>query len=88
MKKFFLITVMFFVFMGGLHAQEQPKGKDWGAWVGRKVNVNYDCCGLGTCKLIMNAPLKEVTDKSIVVMTNGAPFLIPRYMIKALTLSK
>ena len=57
-------------------------------WVGKKVNVNYACCGESACVLIRHAELKEVSEKAIVVITKGSPFLIPKYLIKSIGLSE
>jgi hypothetical protein len=57
-------------------------------WVGRNVDVDYRGCEPTGCVLVRGAPLKEVTDEAIIVIVNGAPFFIPKYMLKAVTLSK
>ena len=59
----------------------------WKGWIGKKVNVDYLACDRRGCVLVRNAELKEVTDKAIVVIVRGAPFYIPRYMIKRVNLS-
>ncbi len=56
-------------------------------WVGKKVNVQYDCCGGGSCLLIRSAPLTEVKDKWIVVLVDKEPLLIPKYLIQSFELS-
>jgi hypothetical protein len=60
----------------------------WKEWVGRKVDVDYQACEPAGCVLVRGAPLREVRDEAIVVFVNGAPFFIPKYMIKSVHLSK
>lgn len=59
--------------------------ENWNMWVGKKVKVDYLACDQRGCVLVRSAELKEVTDKAIVVIVRGAPFYIPRYMIKRVT---
>jgi hypothetical protein len=87
-KKSILFLCVFSMLTGVGRADENKSPDHWKEWIGRKVNVNYDCCGLGACKLIIGAKLTTVAEKSVTVITNGAPFLIPRYMIKSMQLSK
>lgn len=82
-KKSVLFLCVFSVLAGVGRADEKKSPDHWKEWIGRSVNLNYDCCGLGTCKLIIGAELTEVKEKSITVITNGKPFLIPRYMIQS-----
>jgi hypothetical protein len=56
--------------------------------VGKKVDVDYQACEPAGCVLVRGAPLKEVTDEAVVVVVNGSPFFIPKYMINSVHLSK
>ena len=62
--------------------------EEWREWVGRKVDVDYQACEPTGCVLVRRAPLKEVTDEAVIVVVNGSPFFIPKYMIKSVHLSK
>ena len=69
-------------------AEEAGSYELWKSWVGKKVNVTYDCCGNKTCEQIRGAELKDVTDKLITIITKGNQHLIPNYIIKAVELSE
>lgn len=56
--------------------------------LGKQVDVDYQACTQTGCVLVRNAELKEVNDKAIIVILRGSPFLIPKYMIKRVALSK
>jgi hypothetical protein len=62
--------------------------EEWREWVGKKVDVDYRACEPTGCVLVRMAPLNEVTDEAIVVIVNGSPFFIPKYMIKNVRLSE
>ena len=87
-KKSILIAILFLILVIAFARAERPgqsisfEGlKDW---VGKPVNVTYACCGTSSCEILLKVELKEVTEKYIVVITKGAPFLIPKYMIQTL----
>jgi hypothetical protein len=85
----FLSLVCLLTLCGFAGAQERLHSEEkWKYWVGERVHVQYDCCGEGTYQFIRDAELKEVVDKWIIVIVNKAPFLIPRYMIRSVILSK
>jgi hypothetical protein len=92
MKKAILIVGILGVFVVPLSAaeKEQPHWSDQELkrWLGRKVNVDYESCGPSGCVVVRSAMLKEVTEDTIIVIVNGSPFLIPKYMIRAVELSK
>ncbi len=90
-KSTFIVLVLSFLAMPTAGAdQEEGRARDkiWREWVGRKVDVDYQACEPTGCVLVRKAPLKEVTNEAIVVIVNGSPFFIPKYMIKSVTLSK
>ena len=62
--------------------------EEWREWVGRKVDVDYQACEPAGCVLVRRAPLTEVTDEAVIVVVNGSPFFIPKYMIKSVHLSE
>ena len=62
--------------------------EEWREWVGKKVDVDYQACEPTGCVLVRRAALNEVTDEAVVVVVNGSPFFIPKYMIKSVHLSK
>ena len=89
LKKSILIALLLLLFGITLARAESPEQqisyeglKDW---VGKPVNLAYACCGISSCEILQNVTLKEVTEKYIVVITKGAPFLIPKHMIQTLT---
>ncbi|MBW1801091.1 MAG: hypothetical protein JRJ85_10225 [Deltaproteobacteria bacterium] len=89
LKKSILIATLLLLFGLALARAESPRQqmffeglKDW---IGKPVSLSYACCGTSSCEILQNVKLKEVTDKYIVVITKGAPFLIPKHMIQTLT---
>jgi len=54
----------------------------------RKVNVDYVACSPIGCVPVRSATLKEVTEQAIIVMVDGSPFLIPKYMIRKVELAE
>jgi hypothetical protein len=92
MKKAILIVFILSVFPTPLSAAEKEKphwsDQELKRWLGRKVNVDYEACGPAGCVVVRSALLKQVTEDAVIVIVNGSPFLIPKYMIKRLELSK
>jgi len=76
------------IFTGSGKAAEDISFEKWKTWVGKEVDVDYTACDQYGCVLVRGARLKEVTDQAVVVILRGSPFLIPRYMIKRIGLSK
>ena len=87
-KPVFLVACALVLWGSTSIAQKSPSPADWQAWVGRKVDISYDCCGVGTCELILGSKLIRVTDKNVVVLVKGSPFLVHRYMINSMVLSR
>ena len=88
-----ILLVLFLTFwatpLGGAEKERAgASAEEWKEWVGKKVDVDYQACEPTGCVLVRGAPLKEVTDEAVVVVVNGAAFLIPTYMIKSVQLSK
>ena len=92
LKKSILIAILLLLFGIALARAERPKQQisfeGLKGWIGKPVTVSYACCGTSSCEILLNVRLKEVTEKYIVVITKGAPFLIPKYMINTLTRAK
>jgi hypothetical protein len=84
----FVLTFLATPLAGADKDEGSASPEEWGQWVGKKVDVDYRACEPTGCVLVRGAPLKEVTDEAIVVVVNGSPFLIPRYMVKSVQLSK
>lgn len=91
-KKSILIAILLLIFVIAFARADSPQQnisfdglKDW---VGKSVNLSYACCGISSCEILLNVKLKEVTEKYIVVITKGSPFLIPKYMIQTLSKAK
>ncbi|MBW1775492.1 MAG: hypothetical protein JRJ82_21835 [Deltaproteobacteria bacterium] len=90
-KCLFILCVLVLAALTGLvpvKAKEATTHEQWREWVGKRVDVNYACCGESACVQIQGARLKVVKEKHIVVITKGSPLLIPSYLIKAVRLSK
>jgi hypothetical protein len=85
---FLILTFLATPLAGADKNETNASTHEWGEWVGRKVDVDYQACEPTGCVLVRRAPLKEVTDKAIIVVVNGSPFFIPKYMIKSVRLSK
>jgi hypothetical protein len=92
MKRTILIVIILCLFSVPLSAAEKqrPPGFDQGlkGWLGKKVNVDYDACSPTGCVMVRNAVLTEVTRDAIIVIVNGSPFLIPKYIVTRVELSK
>ena len=85
----FLILTFLATPLAGAEKEElNGSTPEWTEWVGRKVDVDYRACEPAGCVVVRGAPLKEVTEGAIVVVVNGAPFFIPKYMIESVRLSK
>jgi hypothetical protein len=91
-KKAILIVSVLGVFASPLSAAEKDQpywsNQELKRWLGKKVDVNYQACDSNGCVVVRSAMLKKVTEDAIIVFVNDAPFLIPKYMIKAVKLSK
>ena len=92
MKRAILITFTLSVFATPLSAAEKEK-PHWSdqqlkSWLGRKINVDYVSCSSTGCMVVRSAMLKEVKKDAIIVIVNGAPFYIPKYMLKTVELAK
>lgn len=84
----FTLLVFAMTFPGAVEAEGNISSEKWKNWIGKKVDVDYQACTQTGCVLVRNAELKEVNDKAIIVILRGSPFLIPKYMIKRVALSK
>jgi hypothetical protein len=91
-KKTILIALLLSLFFSPVSAGEKKKPRQFDQplkkWVGKRVNVDYEACDPTGCVLVRSAMLKEVTEDAIIVIVNGSPFLIPKYMVKKVELSR
>jgi hypothetical protein len=85
---FLIFTFLAAPLSGAGKDESNASPEEWRQWVGKKVDVDYHACEPTGCVLVRGAPLKEVTDEAIVVVVNGSPFFIPRYLVKSVHLSK
>jgi len=88
-----LFPLMFIVSLSltalpGPRAVEDARDEKWKGWIGKKVNIKYECCGQSACVQIRGAKLKDVTDKVVVIVIEGSQHLIPKHMIKLVEVCK
>lgn len=83
----FLALCMIIIVAPG-EAQEKKPIEKWKRWIGKSINVSYDCCGAGSCTMIRGAKLIDINNKIIIISSKGHQYLIPSYIITMLELSK